>query len=376
MANITEFSQDTDARAPSATPAQRGQRRTLVGLVTSDKMDKTRRVEVPRIVKHTRYGKFIRRRTVCHVHDEMNETRHGDTVEIMETRPISKTKRWRVVRILTKAPESDAMRTEDEEVIYLRELTDLDGERARLLSRTSCNDRLRSAAAGLLSFLRRFHDFHRIFEPKSDIPAKVWYGVVGPPALADSRVNSLLQQWLVGRGDVQDKLTDQLTIYVSRLPESTLRGLATAGPLAQPTSLEAKESEHRARDSMMQKFILSAWLAGPSSGFISSENRIMHTLRVCIAPTEVRHKIREVQEAVSQVEFPGFFHADSVQVVTRCRGAKVAPLYALLKWPADGDDLREFTIIPDYGDFYVRVDLLANTQLVASLDIVPTSLRS
>ena len=82
---------------------ERGQRRTAVGVVTSDKMNKTRRVEIPRLVKHQRYGKYIRRRTVCHVHDERNESRAGDTVEIMETRPLSKTKHWRLVRVVARA---------------------------------------------------------------------------------------------------------------------------------------------------------------------------------------------------------------------------------------------------------------------------------
>ena len=84
---------------------KRGNRRTAVGVVTSDKMQKTRRVEIARLVKHSRYGKYIRRRTICKVHDEQNESRLGDTVEIMETRPLSKTKNWRLVRIVTKAPE-------------------------------------------------------------------------------------------------------------------------------------------------------------------------------------------------------------------------------------------------------------------------------
>jgi small subunit ribosomal protein S17 len=83
---------------------KRGKRRVAVGVVTSDKMNKTRRVEIPRLVKHPRYGKIIRRRTICHVHDEQNESRQGDTVEIMETRPLSKTKSWRLVRVVTKAP--------------------------------------------------------------------------------------------------------------------------------------------------------------------------------------------------------------------------------------------------------------------------------
>ena len=83
---------------------KRGNRRTAVGVVTSDKMNKTRRVEIPRLVKHARYGKYIRRRTICHVHDEKNESHQGDTVEIMESRPMSKTKHWRLVRVVTKAP--------------------------------------------------------------------------------------------------------------------------------------------------------------------------------------------------------------------------------------------------------------------------------
>ncbi len=84
--------------------AERGGRRVEVGVVTRDKMNKTRRVEIPRLVKHRRYGKYVRRRTVCHVHDESNESRLGDTVEIMETRPMSKTKHWRLVRVVTKGP--------------------------------------------------------------------------------------------------------------------------------------------------------------------------------------------------------------------------------------------------------------------------------
>src|SRR5438874_5323081 len=84
---------------------KRHQRRTAVGVVTSDKMSKTRRVEIPRLVKHPRYGKYIRRRTVCHVHDEKNESRRGDQVEIMESRPTSKTKHWRLIRVVAKAAE-------------------------------------------------------------------------------------------------------------------------------------------------------------------------------------------------------------------------------------------------------------------------------
>ncbi len=83
--------------------SERGRCRIEVGVVTSDKMNKTRRVEIPRLVKHPKYGKYIKRRTICHVHDEQNESHTGDTVEIMETRPLSKLKNWRVVRVVTRA---------------------------------------------------------------------------------------------------------------------------------------------------------------------------------------------------------------------------------------------------------------------------------
>jgi len=86
----------------------RGRRRTEVGVVTSDKMSKTRRVEIPRLVKHATYGKYIRRRTICHVHDEKNESKAGDTVEIVESRPISKTKHWRLVRVVTRGGDEAA----------------------------------------------------------------------------------------------------------------------------------------------------------------------------------------------------------------------------------------------------------------------------
>jgi small subunit ribosomal protein S17 len=85
--------------------SERGKRRVEIGIVTSDKMDKTRRVEIPRLVKHPRYGKYIRRRTICHVHDEANQSRTGDKVEIMETRRLSKTKTWRLIKVVAKAPE-------------------------------------------------------------------------------------------------------------------------------------------------------------------------------------------------------------------------------------------------------------------------------
>ncbi|GIW85782.1 MAG: 30S ribosomal protein S17 [Isosphaeraceae bacterium] len=86
---------------PPAPPApKRATRATEVGVVTSDKMDKTRRVEIERLVPHPKYGKFRKQRTVCYAHDETNQTRVGDLVEIMATRPLSKTKRWRITRIV------------------------------------------------------------------------------------------------------------------------------------------------------------------------------------------------------------------------------------------------------------------------------------
>lgn len=78
-------------------------KKVAVGVVTSDKMSKTRRVEIPRKVKHPKYGKIIRKRTVCYVHDENNESGVGDTVEIVESRPLSKLKRWNLVRIVEKS---------------------------------------------------------------------------------------------------------------------------------------------------------------------------------------------------------------------------------------------------------------------------------
>ena len=76
-------------------------------MVTSDKMHKTRRVEIPRLVKHPKYGKYIRRRTICFVHDENEESGVGDTVEIIESRPLSKKKRWELVRVVEKSRAVD-----------------------------------------------------------------------------------------------------------------------------------------------------------------------------------------------------------------------------------------------------------------------------
>jgi small subunit ribosomal protein S17 len=91
-------------------------KKVAVGVVTNDKMQKTRRVEIPRLVKHPVYGKYIRQRTVCHVHDEDEASSVGDTVEIIEAQPQSKMKRWNLVRVVNKNSEVDlaALRTAQE----------------------------------------------------------------------------------------------------------------------------------------------------------------------------------------------------------------------------------------------------------------------
>lgn len=81
---------------------KRTQRRTQVGRVTSDKMKQTIVVEVDRLVRHPRYDKYMRRSTKLYAHDANNEAKIGDTVEVMATRPLSKLKRWRLLRIITR----------------------------------------------------------------------------------------------------------------------------------------------------------------------------------------------------------------------------------------------------------------------------------
>lgn len=80
----------------------RNLRKTRNGVVTSNKMDKTITVAVERKVKHPIYGKFVKKTTKFHAHDEKNECSIGDVVKIMETRPLSKTKRWRLVEVVEK----------------------------------------------------------------------------------------------------------------------------------------------------------------------------------------------------------------------------------------------------------------------------------
>ena len=82
-------------------------KKVVIGVVTSDKADKTRRVEVARRVKHPLYGKYIRQKTVCYAHDENNESGAGDQVELIECQPKSKLKRWDLVRVIEKSRAVD-----------------------------------------------------------------------------------------------------------------------------------------------------------------------------------------------------------------------------------------------------------------------------
>jgi small subunit ribosomal protein S17 len=88
------------------TTLERNDRKTMEGVVLSDKMDKTRIVSVERLVSHPFYGKVMRKRSKFYVHDEKNESHEGDTVEIQSTRPLSKSKRWRLVRIVKALPRA------------------------------------------------------------------------------------------------------------------------------------------------------------------------------------------------------------------------------------------------------------------------------
>ena len=81
----------------------RNLRKTRIGVVTSNKMNKTITVAVERKVKHPIYGKFVKKTTKFHAHDEKDECTMGDIVKIMETRPLSKTKRWKLVEVVEKA---------------------------------------------------------------------------------------------------------------------------------------------------------------------------------------------------------------------------------------------------------------------------------
>lgn len=87
------------------TDAPQRPKATRIGVVTSHTRDKTIRVSMDFSVRHAKYGKYMRRRTVLHAHDENNDARTGDTVEIVECRPLSRTKSWTLVRVVQRAPQ-------------------------------------------------------------------------------------------------------------------------------------------------------------------------------------------------------------------------------------------------------------------------------
>jgi small subunit ribosomal protein S17 len=89
--------------ATETTTAERGRRKVRTGVVVSDGMDKTILVRIDRQVRHPLYGKIVRRSSKLAAHDETNDAHVGDTVRVVETRPLSKTKRWRLVEVVERA---------------------------------------------------------------------------------------------------------------------------------------------------------------------------------------------------------------------------------------------------------------------------------
>uniref|UniRef100_A0A7C4RWV4 Small ribosomal subunit protein uS17 n=1 Tax=Fervidobacterium thailandense TaxID=1008305 RepID=A0A7C4RWV4_9BACT len=100
-------------------------RKRFIGVVVSDKMDKTVTVKVERLVKHPKFGKYVKRSKKFYAHDENNECRVGDIVEIEESRPLSKLKRWVVVRIVERSKFGEQLQTPELE----EEVTELEGGR-------------------------------------------------------------------------------------------------------------------------------------------------------------------------------------------------------------------------------------------------------
>jgi small subunit ribosomal protein S17 len=104
------------SQATTVQGTKRALLRKILGVVASDKGHKTIKVVVNYQARHPKYGKYLKRRTVLHAHDERNEAKEGDTVEITECRPLSKTKHHRLLRIVRKAPER-AVQVSAEEVM-------------------------------------------------------------------------------------------------------------------------------------------------------------------------------------------------------------------------------------------------------------------
>ena len=105
-----------DATTNQTEKTERPLLRTIRGVVASDKGDKTIKVVVEYQTRHPKYGKYLKRRTVLHAHDEANDAKEGDTVEIAECRPMSKTKHHRLLRVVERAPER-AVQVSAEEVM-------------------------------------------------------------------------------------------------------------------------------------------------------------------------------------------------------------------------------------------------------------------
>lgn len=104
MAEMTSVApQETGTEPIASAAASRANRKTKIGKVVSHKMHKSMVVSVERQVKHALYGKYIKKTSTFMVHDENNDAKEGDMVQIMETRPLSKRKRWRLVEILERA---------------------------------------------------------------------------------------------------------------------------------------------------------------------------------------------------------------------------------------------------------------------------------
>ncbi len=116
-----------------APAAPRKRRPRLIGMVTSDNVTKTRKVVFEYLARHPKYNKYVKRQTVLHVHDEKNESHVGDHVEVMQCRPLSKTKTYRLVRIVTRGPQVD--------------LSVITGEASRMFEKQKAEHAARNAAA-------------------------------------------------------------------------------------------------------------------------------------------------------------------------------------------------------------------------------------
>jgi small subunit ribosomal protein S17 len=113
---VSKVSGAVGLKSDDAEKASRPQLRLVRGVVASDKGDKTIKVVVAYQTRHAKYGKYLKRRSVLHAHDEKNDAKEGDTVELAECRPLSKTKHHRLVRIVERAPER-AVQVSAEEVM-------------------------------------------------------------------------------------------------------------------------------------------------------------------------------------------------------------------------------------------------------------------